>query len=209
MKFYDCGPAPSPRRVRIFIAEKGLEIPTVQVDLIKGEQFTEEFKALNPECTVPVLELDDGTGLSESVAICRYLEELHPEPPLMGVEPKEKAIVEMWNRRIEQYGFWAVSESFRNFVRAFKGHALTGAVGFEQLPELVERGRARAAAFFEELDARLAKSHYVAGDTFTIADITGLVTVDFAKRIKMQVTERHANIKRWHDEVSERPSAKL
>ncbi len=208
MKFYDCEPAPSPRRVRIFIAEKGLEIPTVQVDLMKGDQFTEEFKTLNPECTVPVLELDDGTGLSESVAICRYLEELHPEPRLMGVDAKDKAIVEMWNRRIEQYGFWAVSESFRNFVRGFKGHALTGAVGFEQLPQLVERGRARAAAFFLVLDAQLAGSRYVTGDSFTIADITGLVTVDFAKRIKMPVTDEHANIKRWYDEVSQRPSAK-
>ena len=209
MKFYDCKPAPSPRRVRIFIAEKGLEIPTVQVDLMADEHRSDEYKAMNPQCTVPALELDDGTVICESVAISRYLEERYPDPPLFGVDALDKALVEMWNRRVEHYCFAHVSDSFRNFSKAFRTRSLTGPVDFEQIPELVERGRERAVAFLADWDAQLADNRYVAGERFTIADITGLCTADFAMRIKIPVLEDYANIERWYAEVSERPSAKL
>ena len=152
MKFYDCSTAPSPRRVRIFIAEKGLAIPTVQVDLRNGEHLTESFRILNPWCTVPVLELDDGTAISEAVAVCRYLEDAHPEPPLMGVDARDRAMVAMWEHRFEIDGFLAVTEAFRNQARGLAGRALTGPGSVEQIPELVTRGRARVERFFAALD---------------------------------------------------------
>jgi len=209
MKFYDCNPAPSPRRARMFIAEKGLEIPIVEVDLMANEHLSDKFKAINPQCTVPALELDDGTIICESVAISRYLEELYPDPPLFGVDALDKAMVEMWNRRIEHYCLAPVAESFRNFSKAFRTRSLTGPVDFKQVPELVERGRKRAEAFLADWDAQLADNRYITGDRFTIADITGVCTADFAMRIKIPVLEDYPNIKRWYEEVSARPSAKL
>ena len=208
MKFYDCKPAPSPRRVRIFMAEKGIEIPTVQVDLRNGEQFTPAFRAVNPQCVVPYLVLDDGTGLGEAPAIWRYLEEIHPEPPLMGVDAKDKALVAMWERRTELEGFAAAGEAFRNSTPAFKGRAISGPQGYEQDPALVERGKARTLAFFAELDRWLAERPFVAGERYTIADITALVTVDFAGWMKLALPEACANARRWHAQVSARPSAK-
>ena len=207
MKFYDCKPAPSPRRVRIFMAEKGIEIPTVQVDLRNGEQFTPAFRAVNPQCVVPYLVLDDGTGLGEAPAIWRYLEEIHPEPPLMGVDAKDKALVAMWERRTELEGFAAAGEAFRNSTPAFKGRAISGPQGYEQDPALVERGKARTLAFFAELDRWLAERPFVAGERYTIADITALVTVDFAGWMKLALPEACANARRWHAQVSARPSA--
>ena len=207
MKLYDYIHAPSPRRVRIFLAEKGIEIPTVQVDLAKGEQFAPEFRRMNPRCTVPVLELDDGTCLWETLAICFYLEQLHPEPVLMGRDAGEKAQVLQWNQRIENDGFQAVAEALRNSNKRFQGHALTGAVGFEQIPALAERGFKRTELFLRDMDAHLADRRYVLGDRFTMADITALVVVDFAGRIRMTIPENHLHLKRWHEEVSARPSA--
>src|SRR5579883_473425 len=172
MKFYDCKPAPSPRRVRIFLAEKGVAIPTVQVDLRHGEQFSPEFRAINPQCMVPYLVLDDGTGIGESVAICRYIEEIRPQPPLLGIDAKDRALVTMWEHRMELEGFFAVAEAFRNSTPGFKGRAIAGPQGFEQIPALVERGKARVASFFRELDQRLGASEFVAGPRYTIADIT-------------------------------------
>jgi glutathione S-transferase len=208
MKFYDCKPAPSPRRVRIFMAEKGIEIPTVQVDLRGKEQFTPAFRAINPQCVVPFLVLDDGTGIGEAPAIWRYLEELHPAPALMGIDAKDKALVAMWERRAELEGFAAVGEAFRNSTPAFKGHALSGPQGYEQNPALVERGKARTLDFYAALDQWLADRPFVAGERFTIADITALVAVDFAGWIKLAVPEACGNVKRWHAAVSARPSAK-
>ena len=141
MKFYDCAVAPSPRRVRIFLAEKGLTVPTVQIDLRNGEQFSPAFRAVNPECTVPVLELDDGTTLSDSIAICLYLEECHPQPPLMGIGAYDKALVAEWQRRAERDGMSAMAEAFRNATPAFKQRALPGASEYAQIPALAERGR--------------------------------------------------------------------
>src|SRR5262245_4738585 len=166
MRFYDCATAPSPRRVRIFLAEKGVAVPTVQVDLRNGEQFTPSFRALNPACTVPVLELDSGAVIADVVAICRYVEELHPEPSLMGRSAEERAVVEAWQRRIEWDGLNAAQEAFRNAAPGLKGRALPGPVAFDQIPALAERGRVRLAHFFEWLDTRLADNPFVCGPHF-------------------------------------------
>ena len=208
MKLYDCEPAPNPRRARIFIAEKGLDIPTVQVDLMGKEQLTDEFKALNPQCTVPVLELDDGTCLTNFLSIAHYLEALHPEPPLLGTDPLQQAIVLNWHCRMELDGILAVGESFRNFTKGFKGRGLTGSLDYDQIPALVDRGRARAEAFFSFLDERFGESEYIAGDDYSMADITAMVAVDFASWIKLPIGEDQSHLKRWHDTVSARPSAK-
>ena len=154
MKFYDCATGPSPRRVRIFLAEKEISVPTVQVDLRNGEQFSAAFRAINPECTVPVLELDNGTRIADIVAICRYFEELYPQPRLMGRTAEEKAVIEAWQRRIERDGFYAAMEAFRNSTPGLKGRALPGSESYAQIPALAERGRARIQHFFAWLGAR-------------------------------------------------------
>jgi len=208
MKFYDCQSAPSPRRVRIFLAEKGIELATVQVDLGAGEQLGDDFRALNPDCTVPVLELEDGTALTESFAICQYLESVYPDPPLMGRDDRERALVTQWNAKVEAQGLSAIAEAFRNRARGFSGRALTGPEDFEQIPALVERGRRRAALFLRRLDSELAAREFVACDVFTVADITAMVTVDFAAWIKLPLPEGTDNLRRWHEAVSARPAAK-
>ncbi len=208
MKLYDFALAPSPRRVRIFLAEKGVEIPTVQVNLRGREQLTPEFAEINPNCTVPVLELDDGTRIFESIAICRYLEAAYPEPPLMGVKAKEQGVIAMWEHRCEIEGFLAGAEALRNSAEGFKDRALTGPHDYAQIPALAERGLKRMGHFLDMLDERLGKSEYLAGPTYTVADITALVVVDFFGRMKVEIPESHANLKRWHDAVSARPSAK-
>jgi glutathione S-transferase len=208
MKFYDCSTAPSPRRVRIFLAEKGISIPTVQVDLRNGEQFTPAFRAINPECTVPVLELDDGTVIADAIAICGYLEELHPAPPLIGATPQERAVVTALNRQIERDGFYAAMDAFRNTTKGMKGRALPGPHDYEQIPELAARGRVRVEHFFRAMDTRLADREFVAGGRYTIADISTMVLTDFAGWAKINVPEDCVNLRRWHAAVSARPSAK-
>jgi glutathione S-transferase len=208
MKFYDCAGAPSPRRVRIFLAEKGIAVPTVQVDLRHGEQFTDSFRAVNPDCTVPVLELDDGTRIADAVGICVYFEAVRPAPALMGRDAQSKALIVTAQRRAEREGFSAVVEAFRNFTPGLKGHALPGPDGYEQIPALAERGRARVKRFFATMEAALAGRAFVCGADYSIADITTLVTVDFAQRIKLTIPEASVNLRRWYDEVSARPSAK-
>ena len=207
MKFYDCATAPSPRRVRIFAAEKGIELPTVQVDLGAGEHFGETFRALNPTCTVPVLQLDDGTCIYESAAVCRYLEAAYPEPPLMGSDPAEQGLVAMWDHRIEVEGFQAAAEMFRNKARGMKDHALPGPHPIAQIPELAERGRLRVGRFFEALDRQLADREFVVGSRYTVADVTALVAVDFIHRLKVEIPDSCAAVRRWHEAVSARPSA--
>ena len=208
MKLYDCITAPSPRRVRIFLAEKGISVPTVQVDLRNGEQFTPAFRAINPDCMVPVLELDNGTKIADILAICRYFEELHPDPPLMGRNAEERAIIGSWLHRIEWDGFHAGMEAFRNSTPGFKGRALPGPEPYEQIPALAERGRARIQHFFEWLNARLATNEFVCGPGYTVADISGMVAVDFAGWAKLKPPEHMAHLRRWHTLVSARPSAK-
>jgi glutathione S-transferase len=207
MKFYDCTTAPSPRRVRIFLAEKGVAVDTVQVDLATGEQFGDEFRKVNPDCVVPALELDDGSCISEVIAICQYLEECHPEPPLLGTTPEERARIGMWNAKVEQQGLFAMADAFRNSVKGLAGRAVTGPERYEQIPELAERGRQRVLQFFQRLDGQLEGNPYVAGDRFSIADIAALVLVDFAKWTKIRVPDDAKNLGRWYAEVSQRPSA--
>ncbi len=207
MKLYDFNPAPNPRRVRIFAAEKGIELEIVPVDLRGGGQFEDAFRAVNPRCAVPVLQLDDGTRITENVAICRYLEETHPEPPLMGTGALEKAVVEMWHRRIEMEGLVAAAEALRNGANRFKDRALPGAVPYAQIPELAVRGRRRVGYFFDMLDARLSESEFVAGPGFTVADIAAMVAVDFAAWVEATPPESAMSLKAWYERVSARPSA--
>ena len=207
MKFYDCKTAPSPRRVRVFIAEKGIDIETVQVDLGSGEQFSEAFRKINPDCVVPVLELDDGTILTEVVAICDFLESQFPEPPLLGSTPVERATVLMWNAKVEQLGLWAMAEAFRNSAKGLSNKAVTGADSYPQIPELAERGRQRVAKFFERLDDELADREFLAGSFYSMADISALVVVDFAAWIKIAIPEESVNLKRWYGAIATRPNA--
>ena len=207
MKLFDCSTAPSPRRVRIFAAEKDLDLELVPVDLGSGEQFGPEFRMINPDCVVPVLELDDGTHLSEVIAICQYLEELNPEPSLFGSNAAERATAIMWNAKAEQQGLWAMADAFRNAAKGLEGHALPGPDEYEQIPALAERGRSRVLAFFAKMDDQLAQHEFLAGERFTIADITALVLADFAARAKIGFDDDAVNLQRWYDSVAARPSA--
>lgn len=208
MKLYDFELAPNPRRVRMYLAEKGITVPTEQVNLRQGEQFREDFKAGNPALIVPALALDDGTLITETMAICRYFEAVQPNPPLFGSSPREQAMVEMWSRRAELEGFLAVAEALRNSLERFKDRALPGPRNYAQIPALVERGKARVQAFFDDLDGRLAVSPYVAGEAFSVADITAFVTVEFAGWVEEKPREAHQHLGRWHATIAARPSAK-
>ena len=208
MILYDVKTAPSPRRVRIFLAEKNLDIEVIQVNTAEGEHLKEDFLKLNPWATVPVLKLDDGTCISEAIACCRYLEENYPNPPLMGVDPSEKAIISMWEHRMEWDGFLPVAEFLRNTVERFKNRGLTGTLNFNQIPALAERGKKRIAHFHDFLDKRLAESKFVATDKYSIADITAQVSIDFAQRAGVSIPEDKKNILRWHSNVNSRESAK-
>jgi glutathione S-transferase len=208
MKLYDCSTAPSPRRVRVFLAEKGIAVPTVQVDLRAGEHLAPAFRAINPDCTVPVLALDDGTVIADAVAICHYFEEVQPTPPLIGTTRSARALTIAWGRRIERDGFYAVMEAFRNATPGLKGRAVPGPDDYEQIPALAERGRMRILRFFQRMDAHLARSPFVAGASYTMADITAQVTVEFAKWAKVSVPYGCPDLARWFAMVSARPSAK-
>lgn len=207
MKFYDYARAPSPRRARIFMAEKGVEIETEQVDLGAKAQFEPAYRAINPRCTVPALVLDDGTVLCDNASIARYLEEEFPDPPLLGTTSVEKALVAEWLARVEGEGLMGVAEALRNRSEFFKDSSLTGPERYAQIPELAERGRARAEAFMTELDARLADHAYLAGDRFSAADIAAFVFVDFAGWIKLKPDAGLEHLARWYEAVAARPSA--
>ncbi len=209
MKFYDCKTAPSPRRVRIFIAEKGIELETVEVDLANREQLGAAFKEINPDCTVPVLELDDGTRLTEVFAICQHLEITFPDPALMGSSATECALVTMWNTKIEHQGLAAMAESLRNRAKGMKGRALTGPDDYEQIPELVDRGRRRFEIFMNRMERHLNDSKYVVGGAFTVADISLMVAIDFAAWSKISIEEQMVNLRRWYDLVSVRPGSQV
>ncbi|HCP00087.1 MAG: glutathione S-transferase [Alphaproteobacteria bacterium] len=211
MRFYDCLPAPSPRLVRMFIAEKGLTdtVETVEVDLGEQEQMGETFRAINPFCTVPVLETDGGLRYLTTQGCWRYLEEAHPDPALLGRNPDEKAAVADWIWRAEQEGLLAVADGLRNAAKRLESRALTGPHNYAQIPELAERGRLRVAHFFDLLNATLAEREYLAGDAFTAADIMAFVAVEFADWIKLTPPKDAANTWRWHEQIKERPSAAL
>lgn len=201
MKLYDYKMAPNPRRVRIFLAEKGIQVPDEQIDLAKAQNRTPEFLKINPFGGVPVLQLDDGTLLAETVAICRYFEEMHPEPRLMGADARDKALVEMWQRRMELNLFAMVTGAFRNTSDFFKGR-------IPQVPEYGEVCRQAAEKALGMLDGFLAVSKFIAGERYSIADITAVVAIDFAKLIKLRITPEQKNLTRWYETVSSRPSAK-
>ncbi len=201
MKLYDSATAPNPRRVRIFLAEKGIEVPTVQVDIGKAENRQPEFLAKNPMGTVPVLELDDGRYIAESVAICRYFEGQKPDPPLMGADPVDRAVVEMWQRRMELEILLPSAQSFRNTHDFFKGR-------IEQVPEYGEVSKKACLKRLEWLDRVLGESEFIAGDRYTIADITALCGIDFGRVTGIRIEDGQKNLTRWHEAVSSRPSAK-
>ncbi len=201
MKLYDGGRAPNPRRVRIFLGEKGISIPTEQIDLNTLAHKSETYKAINPLQRVPALVLDDGTVITESIAICRYFEILQPDPCLFGQSAKEQAVTEMWNRRLELNLLFVVAFAFRHLHPAMKE------MEKPQVPAWGEANKPRAVEFLGLLDQQLGQSRYVAGDRYSVADITGLVAVDFLKPAKIDLPPGMANIARWHKEVAARPSA--
>ena len=208
MKLYDFKMAPNPQRVNMFLAEKGIEIPTVEINTRERAQFADSYVALNAISQVPTLELDDGTCIAESMAICRYFEEVQPEPPLFGRDAKEKALVEMWSRRAEFMGYLAAADMLRNSAPVFEDRGLPGVPGgVPQIAELVERGRNSMDRFFAHFDARLGGARFVAGDNFSVADITTFVTIRFAGRVEVEPPASCANIARWLGEVESRPSA--
>ena len=207
MKLYQSNGSPNSRRVRIFLAEKGISMPLVPVDLGAKEQFSEAYTKINPRRVVPTLVLDDCTVIGEVPVIQRYLEEIYPEPPLLGATPKTRAQVAMWERRVEMEGFASVMEAVRNTVAGLKGRAIAGPHDYEQIPALVERSRKRVANFYADFNARLAEVPFMSGDNFSVADITGVVTVDFAtKAVGLPIGEEHAALRRWYDSVSARAS---
>ncbi|HSR63460.1 MAG TPA: glutathione S-transferase [Gammaproteobacteria bacterium] len=201
MKLYDTESLPNPRRVRMFLAEKKLDLPREQVDVIAGQHRTPEFLARNPDGTVPLLELDDGSYISETVAISRYIEERHPQPALLGRGPEEKAVVEMWQRRVEH--------SLMNTLVAYFHHATDGFGEADRYRnrEWGEHNRKMAIEAMQRLDRQLAKNEFVAGKTFSIADITALCAVDLAKALGIDIPAGCTHLGNWHARVSERPSA--
>ena len=201
MKLYDGGRAPNPRRTRIFLAEKGIKLPMEQVDLGALAHKSEDYAAVNPLRRVPALVLDDGTVITESIAICRYFEATHPDPPLFGRGALEAAQIEMWNRRLELHLLFPVSQVFRNSHPAMKEMEVP------QVPAWAEANKPRVQEFIGLLDHELGHRRFVAGDAFTVADITGLVAVDFMKPAKLALPEECRQVRRWHAEISARPSA--
>ncbi|MGN6461175.1 MAG: glutathione S-transferase family protein [Pseudolabrys sp.] len=202
MKLYDGGRAPNPRRVRIFLAEKGISVPVEQIDLGALQHKSDAYRAINPVQRVPALELDDGTVISESIAICRYFEAKQPEPSLFGRDPKEQAVIEMWERRVDFHFLTPVSNVFRHL------HPAMSQMEVPQVAAYGEANKSKVFDFLEILDRDLAGRPFVAGDRFSVADITTLVTVDFMKPVKLTVPDNLTHVRRWYGEVSARPSAK-
>jgi len=198
---YDNSFAPNPRRVRVFLAEKGVEVPIQQIDIGKAENRKPPYIDKNPLGGLPMLELDDGTCIAESVAICRYFEEMHPDPPLMGVDARDRAVVEMWNRRMEFEILGNITGAFRHTHEFFKGRV-------NQVPEFGEVCRAAAPAKLEWLDRELLDRPFISGERYTIADITALCAIDFGRVSDIRIGPELKNLSRWYEAVSSRPSSK-
>jgi len=201
MKLYDAGRAPNPRRVRVFLAEKGVTVPVISIDLARLEHKAPAYVAVNPLQRTPALELDDGTVISESIAICRYFEELHAEPPLFGTGALERAHVEMWQRRLEFGLLGTVAAVFRHL------HPAMAEMEVPQVAAWGETNKPRVIEFLRFLDGELADRRFIAGDRFSVADITGLVGLDFMKPAKLSLPDELTNVRRWHAELAARPSA--
>ncbi|SPP92885.1 glutathione S-transferase family protein [Bradyrhizobium vignae] len=207
MKLYDFGPATSAQRVRVFLAEKRIELPTEQLNVREGAQFTPALSEMNPFHCVPFLKLDDGTVIAESVSICRYLEEIHPHPSLFGRTATERAVVDMWQRRFELDGFIPTLHAIRNSMPIFAGRVVPGTRNdLPQLPELVTRGREMMEIFLGRVDPHMAKNEFVAGPYFSIADITGFFAIRSAATLKMDIGARYPSVAAWFAKVSARPS---
>ena len=201
MKIYETRTAPNPRRVRMFLAEKGIDVDYVQVDIQKGENLSPEMRAKNPLGKIPILELDDGTCIAETDAICTYFEALQPEPPLMGKTPVEKGIISMWQRQVELAFMMQVGMCFQHTTGYFKDRMVP-------VPEYGEQAGINAAKYLSILERRLANNEYIAGDHFSIADITAVCAIDFARVVKIRIREDHTHLKRWYDAITHRASAK-
>ncbi|HAZ94992.1 MAG TPA: glutathione S-transferase [Porticoccaceae bacterium] len=208
MKLHEFAAAPNARRVAIFLAEKGIEIETVQVDLRAGEHKSPEYTAFNPLQDVPALELDDGSCLNQVNAICHYLDEIYPDNPLYGRTPLERAQAESWNHFVQMNGLMAVAEAFRNSTPGFKDRALAGPHQYAQIPELATRGLTRLNDFFADMNTHFASNEFVLGDYFSVVDITGFMTTDFAGWVKVSIPEDYTHLQRWFDQMSARPSIK-
>jgi glutathione S-transferase len=207
--FYDCSTAPSPRRTRILLAEKGVPHETVQVDLRNGEQLGEAYRKINPHCTVPTLRTDEGALLTDNAAITAYIEARFPEPPLLGTTPQEKAEIASWHWRIEFEGLMAIAEAMRNSAPAMVNRALPGPVNYAQIPELSARGLARVQQFFVNLNERLEGRDFVAAERFSIADIAAVVAVDFSRVVKVKPSDQHPHLVRWRALMAQRPAMAL
>ena len=203
---YDCSTAPSPRRARILLAEKGVAHDTVQIDLRSGEQLGAAYRAINPNCTVPALRTDDGAVLTDNAAITAYVEARWPDPPLLGTTPLEKAEIASWNWKVEFEGYLAIADAFRNSTPAMANRALPGPNDYPQIPALAERGLQRVQQFMDTLERRLAGRDFVATDRFSIVDITAAVAVDFARIVKVKPGDQHPNLLRWRAALAQRPA---
>lgn len=206
---YDCATAPSPRRARILLAEKGVAHDTVQIDLRTGEQMAEAYRQINPQCTVPALRIDEGVMLTDNAAIAAWVEAHFPEPPLLGSSALDKAEIASWQWRIEFEGLLAIAECLRNSSPGMANRALPGPVDYPQIPELAQRGLVRVQQFFAVLDERLRGREFVAAEQFSIADITAVVAVDFARIVKLKPGEQHPALLRWRAAMAQRPSMAL
>lgn len=207
---YDCASAPNPRRARILLAEKGVAHETVQIDLRAGEQLTPAYRQINPQCTVPALRVVDEAGhglvLTDNAAITAYLEARYPQPPMLGASPADKAEIASWAWRMEFDGLMPIAEALRNSSPAMVNRALPGPIDYAQIPQLAERGRQRVQRFFDELNEHLAGRDFIAAGQMSVADITAVVAVDFARIVKVKPDERHSHLLRWRAAMAERPS---
>ena len=207
--FYDCLTAPSPRRARIVLAEKGIAHEVRLVDLAAGEQLSAVFRAVNPACTVPALVLEDGAVLTDNAAIAAWAEAAHPEPPLLGRTPLEKAVIASWNSRIEGECFMAIAEALRNTSKGMVGRALPGPNDYAQIPELAVRGRERLVHFLDRFEIHMTGRDWVATDRYSLADITAGVALDFAGWVKVEVNEGRSAIAAWRARLATRPAFNL
>ena len=206
MILHDFERAPNPRRVRIFIAEKNIDIEIKKIDLMKRENVQTDYLKINPSGALPFLQLDDKNGISESIAICRYLEEKYPDPRLMGSSPLEKAQIEMWQRIIEFHGISAAGEAFRNKVEGFKDRAIAGPNPIKQIPDLIERSKILLDHFFKRIDSQLSQNDYIAGGGFSIADISAYIAIDFAGWSKIVPEEKFTSLNKWFEKMKLRNS---
>ena len=210
MKLYEFAPAPSAQRVRVYLAEKGLEVPTEQVNVREGAQFAEPFNSMNPFHCVPFLQLDDGTVIAESMSICSYLEELHPEPALFGRTPEERAVIDMWLRRFELDGFIPLLHALRNHVATFAGRVVPGTRSdLPQSPAMVARGKEMMEVFLDRVEPHMASNEFIAGPEFTVADITGFFTLRMACALEMDINASWPAVAAWFAKVSARPAFQI